>query len=301
MNSECVEIGTWVVAVAAKARRFSLPLYARRAASVASASAARRALAGLLLLLELVLAACAGAATTRVSAADGMAEVMVPAGDFLMGSLASDPDAYPGESPLHTVYLDSYGIDRTEVTNAMYARCVQASTCRPPGRMSSYTRDAYYGNSTYAAYPVIFVTWYDAAAYCRWAGGLLPTEAQWEKAARGTDGRPYPWGSSMPGQTLLNYNTQVGDTTVVGGFPAGASPYGALDMAGNVWEWVADWYVPDYYARSPQRDPLGPAQGLGRVMKGGAWNVTSQTARAAVRARRTPDYAYDNVGFRCVR
>jgi len=249
----------------------------------------------------IVLAACAGAAPARISASDGMAEVFIPAGEFLMGSSASDPDAYGGEGPLHRVYLDSFWIDRTDVTNGMYARCVQQGACQPPDRSSSYTRGDYYEDPAYAGYPVIFVTWFDAAAYCFWAGGKLPTEAQWEKAARGNDGRTYPWGSATPDRTLLNYNVQTGDTTPVGAYPAGASPYGVLDMAGNVWEWVADWYEPDYYSHSSQRDPPGPDQGLGRVMKGGSWNVIAQTARSAVRGRRTPDYAFDNVGFRCVR
>lgn len=245
------------------------------------------------------LGACAGPSPAPAASATP-ARVHVPAGDFLMGSAASDPNAYAGESPLHQVYLKDFWIDRTEVTNARYARCVQAAACQPPVRTTSYTRDAYYGNPEYADYPVIFVTWDDAAAYCQWAGGRLPTEAQWEKTARGADGRPYPWGAIAPDRNLLNFNVQVGDTTQVGRYPAGASPYGALDMLGNVWEWVADWYDPDYYGQSPQQDPLGPDHGMGRVMKGGSWNVTPQTARAAVRGRRTPDYAYDNVGFRCV-
>ena len=214
-----------------------------------------------------------------------------------MGSAASDPAAYAGESPIHPVFLKDFWIDRTEVTNATYALCVSAGACQAPAKTTSYTRSAYYGNRDFADYPVIFVTWNDATAYCQWAGGQLPTEAQWEKAARGTDGRPYPWGMALPDRDLLNYNVQVGDTTEVGRYPAGASPYGALDMAGNVWEWVEDWYQPDYFAHSPLRDPLGPDHGLGRVMKGGSWNVTAQTARVAVRGRRTPDYAYDNVGF----
>ncbi len=262
---------------------------------------ARPMLSAALILAGLCLTACAGASPAHISAADGMAQVNVPAGEFLMGSAASDPSAYPGENPLHRVSLQDFWIDQTEVTNARYARCVGAGACQPPEKTTSYTRDAYYGKAAYADFPVIFVNWDDAAAYCRWAGGQLPTEAQWEKAARGTEEWPYPWGTAVPSRDVLNFNAQVGDTTEVGHYPAGASPYGALDMVGNVWEWVADWYAPDYYARSPAQDPPGPDHGMGRVMKGGAWNVTSQTARAAVRGRRTPDYAYDNVGFRCVR
>ncbi len=272
-----------------------------RHAQTAGRMPARPILSGLVVLTGCLLAACGGAAPPRFSASAGGAQVYVPAGEILMGSAASDPAAYAGESPIHPVFLKDFWIGRTEVTNAMCALCVSAGACRAPAKTTSYKRSAYYGNRDFADYPVIFVTWNDATAYCQWAGGQLPTEAQWEKAARGTDGRPYPWGTAGPGRDLLNYNVQVGDTTEVGRYPAGASPYGALDMAGNVWEWVEDWYQPAYFAHSPLRDPLGPDHGLGRVMKGGSWNVTAQTARVAVRGRRTPDYAYDNVGFRCVR
>ena len=241
----------------------------------------------------------AGAA--QVAAIDGMVLVYIPMGEFLMGSTDSDSNAYAGESPQQRIYLDAFWIDQTEVTNTMYARCVQAGACQPSAQTKSYTREAYYGTPQYANYPAIFVTWFDAQAYCQWAGGQLPTEAQWEKAARGTDGWVYPWGMAEPDRNLLNFNLQVGDTTEVGRYPGGASPYGVLDMAGNAWEWVADWYDPNYYVRSPQRNPTGPDHGLGRVMKGGSWNVAGRNVRAAVRGRRTPDYRYDNVGFRCAR
>jgi len=173
-----------------------------------------------------------GIGSTQISPKDGMVQVYVPAGSFQMGSDTGDSD----EKPVHTVTLDAFWIDRTEVTNAMYALCVEAGKCSPPSSSKSYTRDNYYGDAQYNNYPVIYVTWDNANAYCEWAGRRLPTEAEWEKAARGTDGRTYPWGDAAPDSTRLNYNSNVGDTTEAGKYPSGASPYGVWDMAGNVWE-----------------------------------------------------------------
>ena len=181
-----------------------------------------------------------GIGSTQVSDKDGMKLLYVPAGEFLMGAASSDAQAAENEKPQHIVYLDAFWIDQTEVTNAMYIKCYQAGACQAPSMGHSSSRlNGYYSNSQFANDPVTYVFIEEAKDYCEWAGRRLPTEAEWEKAARGTDGRMYPWGNDAPDRTRLNYNQEVGDTTQVGAYPTGASPYGALDMAGNVQEWVA--------------------------------------------------------------
>jgi eukaryotic-like serine/threonine-protein kinase len=230
-----------------------------------------------------------GPGATLVSEKDGMVMVYVPDGEFLMGSTdeqistavqdcvgqgssQSNCENWIGtESPQHSVYLDAFWIDRTEVANSLYAKCVAAGACDPLNDISSYSRTSYYGNSQFADYPVIYVNWNMASAYCSWAGRRLPSEAEWEKAARGTDGRLYPWGDQAPSSSLVSFAWNQGDTAEVGSYPAGASPYGALDMAGNVWEWVNDWYDENYYESSPSENPQGPSSGDDRGLRGGSW------------------------------
>jgi len=241
----------------------------------------------------------------------------IPAGNFLMGSSDADISNYlklfsgslrswfTDEQPQHTVYLDAFWIDQTDVTNAQYAKCVAAKFCRAPANISSGRRNAYYGNSGFADYPMVNVDWNMAKAYCEWAGRKLPTEAEWEKAARGTDGRIFPWGSEVD-CNKANYRDCVGDTSRVGSYPAGASPYGALDMAGNVSEWVADWYDSAYYwfnnAYSGIRtssNPTGPDYGQSKVLRGGNWDYFSDGMRTASRADNDPTFAESDIGFRC--
>ncbi len=242
----------------------------------------------------------------KVSAVDGMTLVYIPAGEFRMGSSAASRQAQQDELPLHTVYLDAYWIDLTEVTNAMYARCSSSGKCKPPHNQKSYTRDRYYGNPAYADYPVVYVDREQAEGYCAWAGRRLPTEAEWEKAARGTDSRVYPWGNQDAGCRLANFDISgsdkqycAGDTLPAGAVPAGVSPYGAMDMAGNAWEWVADWYGETYYQEAPHNNPAGPLTGDYGLLRGGSWSSEGNTLRAAHRFKMYPTANYDDWSFRC--
>jgi formylglycine-generating enzyme required for sulfatase activity len=247
---------------------------------------------------------------------DGIAFVYVPAGEFTMGSDAGGSD----EKPVHTVYLDSYWVMRTEVTNAQYGRFVDVGgyaterfwttegwRWRVENNLtlpSRWTDSDFNG----AAYPVVGVSWYEAVAYANWLAertGLslrLPTEAEWEKAARGTDGRIYPWGNEWSPVLANTWESGYGyeRTAPVGSYANGASPYGALDMVGNVWEWANDWYDSEYYAGSSARNPPGPTSGQYRVLRGGSWYLSSTLVRAADRVRDEPDLRVGYVGFRLV-
>ena len=250
------------------------------------------ALFGLLLFLAACKPAEPQAGGMKTSPVDEATLVFIPAGEFVMGSDVSDGDADSDEYPQHTVYLDSFWIDRTEVTNDMYRRCVQAGECTEPAHSRRY------GSPEHGNHPALGISWDQAVAYCTWAGRRLPTEAEWEKAARGTDGRLYPWGMETPDPSRLNFDHLVDDTTVVGSYPAGASPYGVLDMAGNVWEWTADGYDEDYYAQSPAEDPRGGDSVNRRVLRGGSWNTQAHNVRVTNRFWAFPG-RNDTDGFRC--
>jgi formylglycine-generating enzyme required for sulfatase activity len=268
---------------------------------------------------------------TWIRPTDGMEMVYVPGGEFQMGSDEEDVenalqmcDAYghhcerewfEDEQPAHTVRLDSFWIDRTEVTNRQYRRCVEEGACSLPTMDVTYTRAAYFSNEAYDDYPVIHVLWNQAVTYCEWAEARLPTEAEWEYAARGPQGNLFPWGNDFAG-TRLNYcdvNCDIAcmdqrfddgflDTAPVASYPAGASWCGALNMAGNVWEYVADWYDEQTYDQSPILNPEGPSSWTrGRVLRGGSWGSCRVFTRSTFRQRDDPRETTSPDGFRCVR
>jgi sulfatase modifying factor 1 len=284
---------------------------------------------------------------TAVRSADGMVTVYVPAGEFEMGNTGVqwvwagslrggdlDLQVFTDEQPQHTVYVDAFWMDQTEVTVAMFRAFVEATGYRTSAEREGWGNPWREGpmeeewpkvpgadwlhphgpeSSAEDDHPVVQVSWDDAAAYCEWAGGHLPTEAQWEKVARGRLGRLWPWGNTYDGtrgsfcdaQCPIErwkhntYDDGYALTAPVGSFPSGASPYGALDMAGNVWEWVADWYDDSYYADSPPENPSGPDSGTVRAMRGGSWFDTESWVRCTVRHQNPPWSRCDDVGFRC--
>ena len=212
---------------------------------------------------------------------------------------------FEDEQPLHTVALDAFWIDQTEVTNAQYALCVADGVCDEAGYVDAADLNAH-------DQPVVGVSWYNANTYCEWANARLPTEAEWEYAARGPENSRFPWGNDFDG-TRVNYcdancgedwadetvDDGYGLTAPVGSYPAGASWCGALDLAGNVWEWVADWYDEDYYERSLTQNPLGPQEGDSKVLRGGAWSYYPAYVRSACRIWYHPVLRGIDFGFRC--
>jgi formylglycine-generating enzyme required for sulfatase activity/uncharacterized caspase-like protein len=274
-----------------------------------------------------------------VKSDDGAEMVLVKAGEFSMGNSGAEverlkeeckklgsteaqcKDWYERESPRHRVVLDAFHIDRYEVTNALFERFVRATshstTAESQGsgwvwqqkdgkwqwvevKGASWRAPTGSGSSSESNHPVVQVSWPDADAYCRWAGKRLPTEAEWEKAARGTDGRRYPWGEDWE-PARANGNMSVKTTRPVGSYPNGVSPYGAHDMAGNVAEWVSDWFDASYYQQSPERNPKGAASGQSRVLRGGSWYFNPIGLRTAYRDYDSPDDRLTLVGFRCAR
>lgn len=227
--------------------------------------------------------------------------VLVPAGEFTMGNDSGRSD----EKPVHKVYLDTFRIDKYEVTVQQYQACVQAGKCSKPDEGDEF-RDCNWGKSDRGNHPINCVDWNQAKVYCEWTGKRLPSEAEWEKAARGTDGRKYPWGNQEPTceYAIMNdsgYGCGKNSTWPVGSKPKGASPYGAMDMAGNVSNWVADWYDKDYYAKSTNRNPTGPGSGLQRVVRGSSCYVVPKYMLLWGRYSRHPASRTSDLGFRCAR
>lgn len=236
---------------------------------------------------------------------DGAPMIVIPEGEFLMGT----NDGASNERPEHKVWLKHYAIDQYEVTISLYAKFLEAARYAPPPTWDDEAVTSA-GNR-----PAVGLTWADAEAYCRWAGKRLPTEAEWEKAARGTDGRRYPWGHMQPFVDIANYNRGVWVSDAItlvsvnsglegmsvrhGTKGGGKSPYGLFHMAGNAAEWVADWYDREYYQKSPDRNPSGPATGERRVIRGGSWADVPMGIRTTVRISAEPEFQDRTVGVRC--
>jgi len=236
--------------------------------------------------------------STQIVDASGIPMVLIPSGSFQMGSMLGSLE----EQPVHLVELENYYLDLYEVTNQQYTQCVQSGPCDPPTDISSAKRSEYYGNPEFSEYPVIYVSWSMTQEYCEWRGARLPNEAEWEYAAKGDKDLVFPWGDQID---CLNANYWGNtsdchlDTNKVGSYLQGISPLGLYDMAGNVWEWVNDWFDPNYYADSPLVNPTGPETGGFRVIRGGAWNSAATHLRTTTRGRNLPDGSYNYVGFRC--
>ncbi|MCA9936056.1 MAG: SUMF1/EgtB/PvdO family nonheme iron enzyme, partial [Anaerolineales bacterium] len=259
---------------------------------------------------------------TTYTGTDGKLMRLVPAGEFLMGSTSSQVDAavalcraspdrdscvyseFASELPQREVYLTAFYMDETEVTNNEYRACVTAGYCdAPDAGTGTYSRSNYYDRaSTYGNYPVVFISWSDARNYCSWAGERLPSEAEWEKAARGTDGRLFPWGNTFDTSRANTEDRGTEVITAVGSFPSGASPYGIYDMAGNVWEYTNDWFDPDYYASAPDTNPPGPNSSPSgeKVLRSGSFANYQHYARVANRGAVTPTSSTQFRGIRCV-
>ena len=268
-----------------------------------------------------------------ITDAKGVTMALIPAGEFTMGNsidqvLAECRNLFPAsadanckaefyldETPAHPVQVSAFYMDKYEVTNQLYKACVSAGACKPPAQSSSATHNAYYGNPEFNSYPVIWVDWNMAKAYCEWRGARLPTEAEWEKAARGDSGHNYPWGERFEGAKAnacdvncqadyadKNFNDGFAEIAPADAFENGASVFGVVNLAGNVSEWVSDWYMEPFYVQpgSGGPDPLGPQGGEKRVIRGGSWFRYPINLRTVTRSSREPSYTANDVGFRCV-
>ena len=223
---------------------------------------------------------------------DGAPMVLIPAGEFTMGSDKGDDD----EQPIHKVFLDSFYIDKFEVTNGRFAKFVEAIQSEPPWGFADKETPV-----TRPDQPVRWVNWMDAIGYCLWAGKRLPTEAEWEKAARGPDARVYPWGNDAPTPAHAVFGLKEGSDTVsaIGNRDKGKSPYGAHDLAGNLYEWTTDWYDEEFYSKNPAINPKGPAEGAAKVQRGGSYINGAYRLRSSFRTKGDPTEHDPNVGFRC--
>jgi formylglycine-generating enzyme required for sulfatase activity len=219
---------------------------------------------------------------------------LVSAGEFMMGSNLADD-----ERPAHHVYLNAFYMDKYEVTVGQYAKYLEVTDMEEPPDWHIMNQPQHQKR------PVVNVDWDDAVMYCKWAGKRLPTEAEWEKAARGTDERIYPWGNEAPTRLHANYGRKEWNDHLalvpVGSFEEGRSSYGIYDMAGNAWEWVSDWYDYDYYKNSPRRNPIGPTTGESKVVRGGSWLYVSEFLRSAHRFEAQPTNRHFGYGFRCAK
>jgi len=245
------------------------------------------------------------ASSETIRGKDGVPMIFIPAGPFRMGS----NDGLPNERPEHSVSLDAYYIDQYEVTAGRYQQFIESAKRNLPPTWDDEAAQ------TMSNLPAVGMSWTDAAAYCKWAGRRLPTEAEWEKAARGTDGRRYPWGHMQPFVDIANYNRGVWVSDAITLVPVnsglegmsvrhglkegGKSPYGLFHMAGNAAEWVADWYDREYYQKSPEKNPTGPSQGEKRVLRGGSWADLPAALRVTARFSAEPDFEDRTMGFRC--
>jgi formylglycine-generating enzyme required for sulfatase activity len=253
---------------------------------------------GLGVVIGVVLFITAGPADAQqqeITGKDGAPMVVVPAGEFTMGGNQGEED----EKPPHRVYLDAFYMDKYEVTVGRYAKFLEATSMEAPLQWNVMHQPQHQDR------PVTHVDWADAGTYCHWAGKRLPTEAEWEKAARGTDGRIYPWGNDPP--TRLHANFEKGNwnnhaaLVPVGTLNDGKSPYGIYDLAGNVWEWVSDWKDRDYYKSSPDHNPKGPERGDLKVLRGGSWHDSPEDLRSADRHAVQPNNRSSHNGFRCAK
>ena len=260
------------------------------------------------LIVMIILTAC-HQSSPPPDTSEGM--VLIPSGEFIMGT--DSEQANSDQHPAHTVYLDAFYIDKCEVTNQQFEAFImaggyqEAKYWRPEGWRFVQEKQIYQpidlnrDNFNNPIQPVVGINWYEADAYARWAGKRLPTEAEWEKAARGTDARIYPWGNEMDFSRLAYQCNNVIRTMSVGSFPKGISPFGVYDMAGNVWEWVSDWYGEKYYSQSKQKNRTGPSHGKERVVRGGGWGSNRVQIQCFYRYSEAPTYRCFWIGFRCAK